>query len=61
MFSHELDFYIKFRNNTLSPQEYIFVTNLHNSPQINYVKYEPFQNEFYIGTKDGWSWTIKLK
>lgn len=61
MYSYEIDSMIKGKNGVLSPQEYLNVTDIRQNPQISRVKYDPYTDSFFIATKDGFSWTIKLK
>lgn len=61
MFSHELDSYISQRNYTLTPQEGLFVTDVKQHPQINHIKFDPYNGRHDIWTSDGWSWNVKIK
>ena len=59
MYSHEIDRLIKIRQNIISCAEYFEI--LSTSPQINYVKYDPFENNFKIKTEDKYEFKIKVK
>ena len=60
MFSHEIDNYLRDKNWMLSSEEYIYVTDVTHSPQIDHIKYNPYENNFYIHTSDGFEWTIRV-
>ena len=61
MYSWEMNEMIGRKSGILSPQEYLDITNIKTNPQISRVKYDPYTDSFFIATKDGFSWTIKLK
>lgn len=61
MYSYEIDSMIKGRNGVLTPEEYLIVTDIRKNPQLSRVKYEPYNDTFFIATNDGFSWTVKVK
>ena len=61
MFSHEIDSYLRSRNWFLTKEEYIYVSDIEASPQICRIKYEPFDNSFYMETNDGYNWSFGIK
>lgn len=44
MYDWELQNYLNERNNALTNDEYMYICN--NCPQLNHVKYNPFENCF---------------
>ena len=60
MYSYEIQTYLQQRNYLLTSLEYLFITDTKLSPQIAVIK-NNFDDTFYLATKDGCEWTIKLK
>jgi len=61
MFSHEIDTYIRSHSYILTFDEYRNILNPDRSPQIDHMKYDPYQNNITAWTTDGWMWTITVK
>lgn len=61
MYSNELDEYMRKRNWVLTKEEYLYVTDLNQHIQISRITYNSFEDSFTIYTKDGFSWTIRVK
>lgn len=61
MYSTEIDSYLRSRNWYLTKEEYIYVSDTKASPQICRIKYEPFDNSFYMETNDGYNWSFGIK
>ena len=61
MYSWEIDDYLRSRNWKLTKNEYIYVSDIKINPQISRIKFEPFNNNFYMETKDGYNWIFRLK
>ncbi len=59
MYSWEIQQLMELRNYLLSVEEYTNICS--NSPQINRVSYNAFENNFMISTDDNYSWQFKLK
>ena len=59
MYSWEIDNFFKSHNFCIEPCDYFKICN--TSPQINFIKYDSFNNNFYISTNDGFNWTFILK
>ena len=59
MYSHEILELLRLRNYLLTAKEYINVCNTSN--QITYIKYDPFEDVFYISTKDKYNFKFKIK
>lgn len=57
MYSSEIQEYLNERNYSLSSEEYIKVID---NPQIQKIKYNPYDNTMYIKTNDGYYWTIRI-
>ena len=58
MYSHEIEQLLKLKNYILSVKEYFKVCN---SSQIKYIKYDPFEDVFYISTEDKYNFKFKIK
>lgn len=48
------------RNYKLTRDEYKWISSISRSPQISEIKYDCFNNNFNIYTKDGYHWTFTL-
>lgn len=59
MYSHEIQQLLELRNYLLTVKEYFNICN--TSPQIREVSYNPFENNFYIETKDNYNFKFKVK
>lgn len=59
MYSHEIENLLKLRNYLLTAKEYINVCNTSN--QITYIKYDPYEDVFYISTEDKYNFKFKIK
>lgn len=60
MFSTEIHLFLESKNYNLSKDEYLDITDLKKNPQISHIKYDPFNNTFFIETKDEYSWIIRV-
>lgn len=58
MYSHEIEQLLKLRNYLISVEEYI---RLVSSNQVKWVKYNPFEDKFYISTEDNYNYNFKVK
>ena len=58
MFTYEIDALLKERNYDISSSEYNYIID--SSPQINHVKYEPYDNMFQIWTSDDGYWKFQV-
>lgn len=58
MYSHEIEQLLKLKNYILSVKEYL---NVCNSSQITHIKYDPFEDVFYISTEDKYNFKFKIK
>ena len=61
MYSWEIDSYLRSRNWELTKCEYLYVSDIKVNPQISKLKYEPFNNSFYMETNDGFNWVFRIK
>ena len=57
MFSYELEKYISERNNQLTYQEFLFISDTNLHPQITNIKYIE-NNTIQICTSDGYNFTV---
>ena len=61
IYSCEIDYYLRSRNWFLTRDEYLYVSNIQSSPQICKVKFNPYENNFYMETYDGYNWIFRIK
>jgi hypothetical protein len=61
MYSWEINDYITSRNNLLSRDDYLYITNMNINPQIVEIEYNAFSDSFHIITNDNYSWEIKIR
>ena len=59
MYSWEIDQLMKMKNYLLEVEEYFKICD--ESSQISRIKYDPFNDTFYIKTTDEYEWTFKVK
>lgn len=59
MYSKEIEGLLKLRNYIISSKEYIKIVE--TSPQIDHIKYNPFEDNIEIYTKDNYSFKVKVK
>lgn len=57
MYSYEIEQLLKLKNYIISNKEYF---NFISSPQIKYVKYNPYDNKFYVSTDDNYNFEFKV-
>ena len=58
MYSHEIAELLRLRNYLVSMEEYIKIVS---SKQVKWVKYNPFEDKFYVGTEDKYNFDFKIK
>lgn len=61
MLSCEMDEYIKSKNNYLSSEEIIYITDITLHPQIKEIKYHPDFNYYEVWTSDGYYFKFGCK
>lgn len=59
MYSHEVEQLLKIRNYLLTYKEFIQITK--SSPQINHIKYNPFEDNIEMYTTDNYKFVLKIK
>ena len=57
MYSNEILELLRLRNYLVSVEEYI---KLISSNQVNYVKYNPFEDKFYVSTNDNYNFEFRV-
>lgn len=60
MYSWEIEKFLSERNYNISSDEYGIVCDIKNNPQINWIKYDAFNNCFHMSTSDGYHWTFRI-
>ena len=61
MNSEQLQQYIKVRNYLLTLQEYQFVTDINQHPQLDHIIYNPKPDDFQLWDKHGNEFRFKVK
>jgi hypothetical protein len=59
MYSHEVEQLLKIRNYLIAYKEFIQITK--SSPQINHIKYNPFEDNIEMWTTDNYKFVLKIK
>ena len=59
MYSHEVEQLLKIRNYLIVYKEFIQITK--SSPQINHIKYNPFEDNIEMWTTDNYKFVLKIK
>lgn len=60
MYSEEINVMIS-NKEFLTLEEYRLASDVHKNPQIDHIKYDPFEDSYHIWTNDGWHWSFRLK
>ena len=58
MYSYEIENLLKYRNYLISNKEYFNICK--TSPQINFIEYNPYNNDFYMKTTDNYNFNFKV-
>lgn len=58
MYSHEIQKLLEMRNYLIDNKEYLDICD--TSPQINHIKYEPYEDNFHMWTKDNYEFKFKV-
>lgn len=58
MYSHEIQQLLEYRNYLISNKEYFEICK--TSPQISWIEYKPFEDNFYISTYDNYNFKFKV-
>ena len=58
MYSYEIENLLKCRNYLISNKEYFNICK--TSPQINFIEYNPYNNDFYMKTTDNYNFNFKV-
>lgn len=59
MYSYEIQQLMELRNYLLEAKEYLHICG--TSPQINWVSYNAYTDDFRITTDDRYEWNFKVK
>lgn len=60
MYSWQIDKLLSEKQYVISRQDYEILTDTVQNPQINNVKYNPYDDKFSLSTTDGFSWTFTI-
>jgi hypothetical protein len=58
LYPNELDDYIKNHNGYLGGDDLIKVTSIDENPQLNHIKYDPFNNTYHMWDREGHYYTF---
>ena len=61
LYSWEIEKLLQMRNYLIEVQEYIEISDIKKNPQINRVKYDPYNDDFEIWTNDNYDFKFKVK
>lgn len=61
MYSWEIDNYLRTRDWEVTRYEYLYITDILSNPQIRKIKYDAFNDSFYMETSDGYNWIFRIK
>ena len=61
MYSHEIKQLLELKNYLLDRKEANKILNIKNSPQINHVKYNTYDDDFEMWTSDNYYFKFKVK
>lgn len=59
MYSSEIEQTLKSQDYNIDSKTYLHICQ--SSPQIIHIKYEPFDENFNIWTRDNYYWTFKVR
>lgn len=59
MYTYEIEQLLKLKNNLITYKEFIQITK--SSPQINHIKYNPFEDNIEMWTTDNYKFVLKIK
>lgn len=59
MYSYEIERLLKIKQNIITSSEYLEI--LSTSPQIDHVKYNPYEDKIEMNTNDGYNFKVKVK
>lgn len=59
MYSHEVEQLLKIRNYLITYKEFVQITK--SSPQINHIKYNPFEDNIEMWSTDNYRFVLKIK
>ena len=59
MYSHEVEELLRVRNYLITYKEFIQITK--SSPQIDHIKYNPFEDNIEMWATDNYKFVLKIK
>lgn len=60
MYSYEIDNILKEHNYNIPTSIYLDIMDIERSPQIIEIKYDGWNNNFYVRTNDNYNWNFKV-
>lgn len=61
MYSKEIENFLRERNNVVSPEECVKITDITVNTQIRNVKFFCYDNRFVVDTNDGYTFVFWMK
>ena len=61
MYSKEIEDFLRERNNVVSPEECVKITDITVNTQIRNVKFFCYDNRFVVDTNDGYTFVFWMK
>ena len=61
MYSYEIKQFLFERNNILTLEEYLMITDVNRNPQIRKMKYNSRDDTYEMSTSDGYFFKFKVK
>lgn len=60
MYSSEIDDILKYHQFFISSKLYLEIFDIKRTPQISEIKYNSYDDNFFVKTKDNYNWTFKV-
>ena len=60
MYSYEIDNILRQHNYNLPAHIYLDIFNIDKTPQIAEIKYNAWEDNFYVRTHDNYNWNFKV-
>lgn len=61
MYSEEIQNWLASKQYNLTSDEYVWMINEENNPQIDHILFDPYSNKYSIWTNDGYGWQIIVR
>ena len=61
MFSHEIKQFLAERDNIINKEDYYYLTDIRENPQIKSIKYNTFEDKYELETDDGYYFKFSVR